>query len=55
MIYATHIAYTSLDKEPALGLPQLGLRSVADSNIWNKNRKPQNFETDAQSTAPGGF
>jgi len=38
----------SLEKETALGLPQLSLRLFADSNSWNVDGKPQNCEADAQ-------
>jgi len=37
VIYATYITYTSLQKKAALGLPQLGVRFLADSNSWNVN------------------
>ena len=36
----------SPQKEVASGLPQLGVRILADSNRWNV--RPQNCETDAQ-------
>jgi len=39
----------SLEKERALGLPQLGVRLFADSNSWNVNGKSQNCEADTQS------
>jgi len=42
------VTYIFSEKEAALGLPQLGLRFLADSNIWNVNRKPQSCETDPQ-------
>jgi len=45
---ATYITYVSSEKEPALDLPQLGLRFLVDSNSWNVNGKPQNCEADAQ-------
>jgi len=35
------------EKEAALGLPQLGVMFLADSNSWNLNGKPQNCEPDA--------
>jgi len=40
--------YMFSEKEAALGLPQLSLRFLADSNSWNVNGKPQNCETDPQ-------
>jgi len=40
MIHATHITYMSSEKEAALGLPQLGLRLIADSNSWIVNATP---------------
>jgi len=42
------VPYTSLEKEAASGLPQQGLRFLADSNSWNVNGEPQNCEADAQ-------
>jgi len=36
-----------LEKEASLGLPQLRLRFLADSNSWNVYGKPQNCEADA--------
>jgi len=38
----------SSEKEAALGISQLGVRFLADSNSWNVNGKPQNCEPDAQ-------
>jgi len=38
----------SSEKEAALGLPQLDLRFLADSNSWNVNGKPHNCERDPQ-------
>jgi len=32
-----HATYKSPEKEAALGLPQLGVRFLADSNSWNVN------------------
>jgi len=40
MIYATYVTYMSSEKEAALGLPQLGLRFLADRNSWNVNETP---------------
>jgi len=38
----------SSEKEAALGLTQLGVRFLADSNNWNVNEKTQNREADSQ-------
>ena len=54
MIHARYITHTSSEKEAALGLPQLGVMSLADSNSWNANGKRQNCEVDSQSTEPAG-
>jgi len=35
MIHATYITHMSSEKEATLGLPQLGLTFLADSNSWN--------------------
>jgi len=40
MINATYIAYMSLYKDATLGLPQQGVRLLADSNTWNMNGTP---------------
>jgi len=44
-IYTSHM---SAEKAQALGLPQLGLMFLVDSNNWNVNGKPQNCEVGAQ-------
>jgi len=49
-----HIKYIFSEKEAALGLPQLGVSFLADSNSW-KLSKPQKCEADAQSTETAGF
>jgi len=46
--------YVSSEKEAALGLPQLGVKFLADSNSWFVNRTPI-CEADAQSSEPAGF
>jgi len=38
MIYAVHNTYIFTEKEATLGLHQLGVRFLADSNSWNGNR-----------------
>jgi len=40
MIHATYIKSMSSEKEAALGLSQLGLTYLADSNRWNVNGTP---------------
>jgi len=40
VINATYIAYMSLYKDATLGLPQQGVRLLADSNTWNMNGTP---------------
>jgi len=49
--------YMSLEKEAALGLPQLGLRFLAHSNSWSVNGKPQNCDQmlKLKSTVPAVF
>jgi len=42
-----HATYMPSEKEAALGLPQVGLRFLSDSNSWNVNAKPLNCEADA--------
>jgi len=42
-----HATYMYSEKEVALGLPQLCLRFLTDSNSWNVNGKPQYCEADA--------
>jgi len=37
----------SSEKEANLGLPQPGLRFLADGNSWNVNGKHQNCEADS--------
>jgi len=46
-MHAIYITCMSLEKEAPLGLPQLGLRFLADSNSWNVNGKSHNCEPDA--------
>jgi len=41
--------------EAASGLPQPGVRFLADSNSWNVIRKPQNCDADAPNTEPADF
>jgi len=43
-----HATYMSSEKDAALGLPQLGLRLIADSSSWNVNGKLQNCKAHAQ-------
>jgi len=40
VIHATYITYMSSEKQAASGLPQLGVRFLADSNSWNVNGMP---------------
>jgi len=48
LVMPLNITYMSSEKVAALDLPQLGLRFLADSNSWNVNGNPHNFETDPQ-------
>jgi len=48
LITPLNVTYIFSEKETALGLPQLGLRFLADSNSWDMNGKSQNCETDPQ-------
>jgi len=46
----------SLENEAALGLPQLGLKFLADGSRWTVNGTPNlNCEADAQSTESAGL
>jgi len=44
LVTPLNVTYMASEKEAALGLPQLGLRLLADSNSWNVNGKPQNWD-----------
>jgi len=48
LVRPLNVIYMPSEKEAASGLPQLGLRFLADSNSWNVNGKPHNCETDPQ-------
>jgi len=47
----------SLEKEAASGLPQIGLRFLADSNNWNVNgtRNLRTVRQMLRNTEPAGF